>query len=165
MLSPATKSRRVQAVSLTLAFLVSLPVRAGVIPGRWEKVAAIAEETPIIVDLKNGDRIEGPFGELSPSELLLNYGSARAAIPKADVERITIRQKDSLANGSLIGAGTAAGIAGLVFGAQPPASDPILPLALLYTGVVAAIGAGLGALVDASEKRVVVLYEAPETSQ
>ena len=36
MLSPATKSRRVQTVSLTLAFLVSLPVRAGVIPGRWE---------------------------------------------------------------------------------------------------------------------------------
>lgn len=70
-----------------------------------------------------------------------------------------------MANGSLIGAGIGAGIIGLVAVAQPPASDPILPIALFYSGIAAAIGAGLGALGDYYEKRAVVLYKAPETSQ
>ena len=164
MLSPAANSRCAQAVSLMLVLLVSLPVRAGVIPGRWEKVAALAQETPIIVDLKNGDRIEGPFEELSRSELLLVYGSVRAAIPKEDIRRITIREDDFVDNGALIGAGIGAGIIGLVAVAQPPASDPILPIALAYSGIAALIGGVLGAITDATLKRIVVLYEAPETS-
>ena len=90
------KPYRIQAISLTLAGMRSLPVRAKVIPGRWEKAAAISVETPITVDLKNGDRIKGQFEGLSPSELSLRTHSTQAAIPRSEIHKITTPKLDGL---------------------------------------------------------------------
>ena len=148
---------------LTSAFIlvgiISLPARAEVIPGRWEKVIGLAVETLIAVDLKNGDRIQGKFKRLSPFELSLRTGSARAVIPRADIERILSRRADSRRNGTLIGAGIGAGVSALLFVPAEDWDDSGKASAVL-------IGAGAGALIGfiadtAKKKDVAVIYQAP----
>ena len=51
MMSMRMKTRRIQVVALALVGLVSLPARAGVIPGRWEKVSALAVASPVTTEL------------------------------------------------------------------------------------------------------------------
>ena len=99
------KPARIQTTSLALIGMLSLPIQAQVIPGRWEKALDLAAGQPIHVNLKNGDWIEGKFEGLSSSGLSLRTNSARAVIPRADIERITTREADSRRNGTLIGAG------------------------------------------------------------
>ena len=92
MTIPTMKSSRTQILTLILVGLISLPARAEVIPGRWEKVSDLDLEAPITVDLKNGDQIEGNFKGLSVSELKLEANSARAVIPKEDILTIATRK-------------------------------------------------------------------------
>ena len=109
---PTMKSCRIQIVSLILAGLISLPARAEVIPGRWEKVVALETASPITVELKNGDRIKGQFRGLSSSDLELLNAAGRALIPGADIQTITLPAKDGLGDGVLKGAAIGAGVAG-----------------------------------------------------
>ena len=60
MRAQTTKSIRIQIISLILAGLISMPAHAEVIPGRWEKVAALA--------VGIGARISGQFRGLSSSD-------------------------------------------------------------------------------------------------
>ena len=69
MICSTMKSCRIQLVSLILAGLVSQPTHAEVIPGRWEKVSDLELGTPITVELKNADQVEGDFEGLSESEV------------------------------------------------------------------------------------------------
>ena len=153
------KNSRTVAISLILVGLLAVPTRAQVIPGRWEKVAALSVEMPITVDLKNRDRIQGQFEGLSPSELSLRTHSARAAIPRSEIRRITTRDSDSLANGILIGAGAGAGIM-IPFAANPDADFSALGVAILV-GIAASVGTWVGLSIDAITKEEIVLYQAP----
>ena len=56
LLEVSMKNYRTVAIVWVLACLLVIPARAEVIPGRWEKLAALAIETLITVDLKSGDR-------------------------------------------------------------------------------------------------------------
>ena len=78
-------------IVLILIGLLAVPARAQVIPERWEKVGVLSVETPITVDLKNGDRIQGKFEGFSPSEPFLRTPSAQAAIPRSEIQKITKR--------------------------------------------------------------------------
>ena len=113
------KKSRTAVIVLILAGLLAVPARAQVIPGRWEKVAVLSFGTPITVDLKNGDRIQGKSEELSPSELFLRTHSAQAVIPKSEIQRVTTLEPDSRANGTLIGAGI-----GMIV-TLPPKTSPV----------------------------------------
>ena len=93
MRAQTTKSYRIQVVSLMLAGLISLPAHAEVIPGRWEKVSALDLGTPVTVELKNGDQVEGTFEGLSVSDVDVETHSARAVIPKADIQTIATQKK------------------------------------------------------------------------
>ena len=152
------RNYRTVAIVLILVGLLSVSAQAQVIPGRWEKIEALGVGPPIIVDLKSGDRLEGKFAALFPSELSLRNGSAQAAIPRADIRRITTREPDPLTNGILIGAGIGGGIAGAI----GPLSNDWHPgsrvlMALMGAGIGAAIGVGG----DALKNTDVVLYQAP----
>lgn len=155
------KPSRIQAISVTLVGILSLPVRAEVIPGRWEKIVQLAMATPITVDLKNGDRLKGYFEGLSESEIFLRTAAAGAGISKGDVERIFIRPDDSVDNGTVIGAAIGGGSVLIVADLQLPASDPIWPIALFYTAIATGVGAHIGYVVDANVKKQIVLYQAP----
>ena len=107
-------SVRIQIVSLILAGLISMPAHGEVIPGRWEKVSALELGTPITVKLKNGDQAEGNFEGLSASDVDVETQSARAVIPKADIQTIATQKKGGTANGArkgaIIGAAAGAGV-------------------------------------------------------
>ncbi len=114
MPTPTMKSCRIQFLTLLLAGLIAQPTHAEVIPGRWEKVSDLDLGTPITVELKNGDRVEGDFEGLSASDVDLETHSARAVIPKTDVQTIATQKKggagNGARNGAIIGAAVGAGI-------------------------------------------------------
>ena len=99
------QSCRMQIVSLILAGLILQPVRAGVIPGRWEKVENLDLGARITLELKNGDPLEGHFEGLSASGVDIETRSVRVVIPKEAIQTISIQPKDGLSNGAAIGAG------------------------------------------------------------
>lgn len=160
---------RIQAVSLILGGLISMPAHAEAIPGRWEKVEVLEMASPITVELKTGDRIVGQFRGLSSSDLELRSPAGRAVIPKTDIQVITRPSKDGLGDGAWKGAAVGAAVA---FGASligfairgtgGNADDSALE-GVVGVGVSAGIGAGLGIAVDAATKTDdIVLYKAPE---
>ena len=100
MRSSKMKSCRIQIVSLILAVLIFIPAHAEAIPGRWEKVSALEIASPIKVELKNGDRIQGQFRGLSVSDLELLSPAGWATIPRMDIQTITIPSKDGVGDGA-----------------------------------------------------------------
>ena len=168
MKSSTMKSYRIQIVSLILAGLISIPAHAEVIPGRWEKVAALETAPLIKVDLKNGDRISGQFRGLSSSDLELLNAAGRALIPRADIQTITLPAKDGLGDGALKGAAIGAGVAGglslIGIAFEPPGKRDVLALQalLLAVPVYAGLGALIGAVADETKTDDIVVYKAPE---
>ncbi len=169
MITPKMKSCRTQILSLILGGLIAQPAQAEVIPGRWEKVSALEMASPIVVELKSGDRIKGQFRGLSVSDLDLLSPSGWAVIPKSDIRTITSPSKDGLGDGAKIGAGIGAGIVvgavGIAAMAQNKGDAASAPMLMLILGGGAAgIGAGLGMIADAVIKTEdIVLYIAPGT--
>lgn len=166
MTNSRMQSYRIQAISLALAALISLPLQANVIPGRWEKVSALAVASPITVELKNGDRVKGDFGGLSKSNLTLATRSARAVIPKTDIQTVTIQPRDGLANGLQTGAAVGTAFVGAIAAAMVARGQGVKAAGvMLLIPAVAAAGAGIGGAVDAAmNARPIKLYEAAETS-
>ncbi len=174
MRSPTMKSCRIQIVSLILTGLISMPAHAEVIPGRWEKVSALDLGTPITVKLKNGDQVEGNFESLSASDVDVETQSARAVIPKADIQTIATQKKGGAANGArkgaIIGAaaGAGLGIAGMMMTPANRAGNKDLGeaqrLILFVPAVAIGIGTALGIVTGAVTKSdAIVVYKAPGT--
>lgn len=162
MLNLRMESCRTQFVFLVLVGLIALPMRAGVIPGRWDKVSQLESETPIIVYLKNGDRVQGHFTSLLESDLKVLVHRSSAVIPKADIQAITTRPNDDMADGACIGAGIGAGI--MYAMAANPGKDFSAGGKLYFTMIGAAIGAVVGAAADSTFKPTAnILYSAPRT--
>ena len=145
------QSYRLQIVSLVLAGLISQPVRAGVIPGRWEKVANLDLEARITLELKNGDPLEGHFVGLSASGVNIETRSVRVVIPKEAIQTISIQPKDGLGNGAAIGAAVGAAVGAGVSLADFAANGTgdltgagVVFYTLVFSGIATAIGAGLG---------------------
>ena len=165
MMIPTMKLCRIQVISLILAGLISLPARAEVIPGRWEKVSDLDLGTPITVKLKNGHQVEGHLQGLSVSELELETHSARAVIPKAEIQTVTTPAKDGLAEGAAIGTAIGAGFVGVVAAKWGLASalDTNAEGAFAFALISAGVGAALGIAADAAMKsEPIMLYEAPK---
>ena len=167
------KSVRIHIVSLILAGLISMPAHGEMISGRWEKVSALELGTPITVELKNGDQVEGTFEVLSASEVELGTHFARAVIPKADIQTIATQKKGGAASGARKGAiigvatGAAIGVGGLVYaGANRDGGENLRAEVFLFgiPAVVAGIGTALGIAVGAvTQSEAIVVYKAPGT--
>ena len=166
MMIPQMKSCRIQVFALVLAGLIAQPAHAEVIPGRWEKVSDLELRTSITVELKNGDQVEGHFKGLSASELELETHSARAMIPKADIQTITAPAKDGLAEGAAIGTAIGAGFVGVMAAkwGLGKGLDTSARGALVFALFAVGTGAALGIAADASNKSApITLYVAPGT--
>ena len=165
MTNSRMKPYRTQAIALTLASLIALPLRADVIPGRWEKVSILAVASPIIVKLKDGDRVKGHFEGLSATDVIVVSHFSRAVIPKKDIETISIQPEDGVGDGAGIGAGVGFGVGtGVALGLilKHGGGEGALAALLLLGGIGAGVGAGLGAAGDAATRPLeIVLYEAP----
>ena len=167
------KSVRIHIVSSILAGLISMPAHGEMISGRWEKVSALELGTPITVELKNGDQVEGTFEVLSASEVELGTHFARAVIPKADIQTIATQKKGGAASGARKGAiigvatGAAIGVGGLVYaGANRDGGENLRVEVFLFgiPAVVAGIGTALGIAVGAvTQSEAIVVYQAART--
>ena len=163
------KSCRIQLISMMLAGLISMPAHAEVIPGRWEKVSDLELGTPVIVELKSGDQVEGDIEGLSESDVDIETHSARAVIPKADIQTIITRKRGGVSegakNGALMGAsvGVALGLVTVFTSGSSDLTDQGLALMGGITiGLSTVIGTMLGAAAAAGTKReAIVVYRTP----
>ena len=170
MLSLRMESYRTQGVVLALVGLISLPLRAGVIPGRWEKVSQLEAGAPLTLEMKNGDRIKGHFMGLSESIFELLIHPSRAAIPRDDIQRITHHPRDGVGDGAgrgaLVGAGIGGGFGALLGTNDGGGAEGMMAIGAIGAGIGVLIGVGLGLVADAATKSpTAVVYEAPRISR
>ena len=148
-------------------FVGQLFAVAQVIPGRWDKVDALARGSQITVTLAGGDRTDNAFIRSDADVLvLLNGSGSEIRLAKSDVQTVTQRTQDPVRNGVLIGAATGFGVGFLglaAFNAKETASGPIWDgeSVGIYTSA-GLVGAGIGALtgliVDAGRSTTQLLY-------
>jgi hypothetical protein len=160
--------RRCCIGAVGIILLASSILNAGVIPGRWEKVAAENKGTNLIITLKGGERIEGFFKSLTADAIVVEPpGVGDRTIPRTAVAKIITADKRSgdLTNGTVIGAVVGASIVGVPLiivaaSGEMHGSDAggVILLLLLSTGIGALAGLGI----DAAVKGQVTLYEAPK---
>lgn len=153
MILQAMKSYRNQVLTLILVALIAQPLHAGVIPGHWETVSNLDMGTPITVELKNGDQVIGDFEGLSESGVDVETRSARAVIPKSDIQTIATQEQGGVGTsavmGATIGAAVGAGLP-LVALAQDGSGDMGSGGAALAVLLVAGVGAAIGSVVGAA---------------
>ncbi len=147
--------------TLALVFnglLVVATVRAGVVPGRWEKVQAEKPGTEMIITLTAGDQIRGAYQEVTPEGLLVTVDGSRRELPKSGITKVTTaeRRTGPLWNGPLIGA-AAGGLIAAIFGAVDDVKGDNAWIAI---PIVAGIGAAIGLGVDAAVQSRITLYKA-----
>jgi hypothetical protein len=105
-----------------------------------------------------GREVKGQILSLAPDQLTLEGGARAFAAP--DVNAITVRRNDSLANGALIGMGIGGGLAAVGCLASVESGDApwCLAAALVYAGLGAGIGVGVDALIPGKQ---IIAYRAP----
>jgi hypothetical protein len=156
------RTQKCLSVITMLLLLAESLQAAGVVPGKWAKVDALAAGTPIEIKLKSGDKIVCAFrGSEAQALVVSDLQGSEQRLRKEDVARITGTEayNDSVANGLGIGFGfgAALGLLGGLVCYQEGEPGAIIPLAAVLYG---AMGMGIGALVDYSIKGHEVLYEA-----
>lgn len=160
--------RRCFIGAVGLILFASSILNAGVIPGRWEKVAAENRGTNLIITLKAGERIEGLYKNLTDDAIVVEPpGGGDRTIPKTAVAKIVTADKRSgdLTNGTVIGAvvgGSIVGVPLIIFAASGDVNGSDAAGAIFLLFLSTGIGALAGLGIDAAIKGQVTLYEAPK---
>lgn len=151
------------ASSLTIGFLSVSSLAAAVIPGRWEKVADLQVGTPVVVELKSGDRAKAVIKHVGTQEITITDSEgAERQLPKEAVARIVTsgKVKDGLANGMLIGMGigTGAAVAAVAIATGGVSEECTVCGLAIFFGF--ASGWATGTAIDAIHQGPAVLYQA-----
>jgi small nuclear ribonucleoprotein (snRNP)-like protein len=107
----------------------------------------------------SGEIVKGKIEDLDREAMRLRGRSLGIA---SEVERIDVRESDSVRNGALIGFGIGAGIVALA--CATPESGCTAPLVAVGITFYGGAGAGLGALFDSMKKSTRTVYVAPLVS-
>ncbi len=137
---------------------------AGLIPGSWNQVAGLRPGSQIVVTLKGGDRFEGAFRALEPSDLdLTDSGGRDFRVARSDIGQIVARgERDDLTNGVLIGAGIGLGTALAILVGLASGDGYLLPSAKWGAPVFLSAVCGLvGVLIDRAHTDDQVVYVTP----
>ena len=153
-----------RSVAILVAALVPVAARAQTETSRWPALAPSGGVETVYVLDETGTETAGRLVRLTPDSLVLLVDGAERQFAAARVRRIQ-KRGDSLRNGALIGAVVGVGIGFLAGGIadcgrdDPDGGCPGTRVAavLVSTGVYAAIGAGIDALIPGRT----TLYEAP----
>ncbi len=162
-------SALVRALLVLAVPLAGVPVRAEVIPGRWEKLEQQRQNLPLIITLRSGERLKATYQGTTLDALLLRpFGGGETQIPKTDVLRIETVVGDGVGDGVLWGAGIAFGVVALgaviscAGGGPCEGSEGAAGQVAVGGPPAAAIGALLGLVIDGVHKKREVLYQAPQ---
>ena len=155
-----------------MILLMAAAVQAEVVAGRWEKMAALAPGSAVIVSIVGGERLECAFNKVEPEEILVNELNgkerrlAKVAILKIESAAVV---RDRLRNGILLGTliGAGGGIASMAVYGNSVTEGPVAwgdedAASYLFGGALVGggIGALAGALIDGSVKHREVFYRA-----
>ncbi|MFZ0430963.1 MAG: hypothetical protein WAO20_22805 [Acidobacteriota bacterium] len=131
------------------------------IPGRWDKVEALASGRGILVTLEGGERFECSFLSSNADSLAIREPErGERELPKSGIKKIETIENTSRGNlldGTLIGAAIGAGITGIMV-ASVDSGDRGAAAGVIALG--AGIGAGIGLACDAAVGAREVLYKA-----
>jgi hypothetical protein len=138
-----------------------------VIPGHWQKVAALPPDSHIVVALYSAERIECSYQSLTNVDLVVDdLSGSELRISRLDIVKVTSADpvRDSLWNGPLIGLGIGAG-AGALLGAVSHREEGFEIFsrgdeALIGAVVGGVVGATVGLVTDVVKKKPDVLYVA-----
>jgi hypothetical protein len=161
-----TASLGYQLVMLVLAILAPDALCAQGTTQSWPGLNTAGLSTVYVLD-DRGVEVSGTLVRLDPDSILLLIGGVEHRLEAARVRRID-RRGDSLRNGALIGAAVGVAMGLLAAGMSDcPGTDPGGGCAgtraaalVLSTGIYAAVGAGIDALVVGRT----TVYEAPTAS-
>jgi len=153
--------------AILVAMLVPVGVHAQEPASRWPALAASGGIETVYVTDDTGSETTGRLLRLTPDSIVLLVDGAERQFDAARVRRIQ-RRGDSLRNGAIIGAVVGVGMGLLAGGMADCAGDdpggdcPGMRVAavIVSTGVYAAVGAGIDALI----KGRTTLYEASPSS-
>jgi len=160
-------STRFTSGVLASMLLLTWPAAAGAQPDSVSlaelKPLAEASSTVTVID-SQGQRVRGTIVDAVRSQLSVRVGHEIRRFQAAEVRSVRLRKRDSPANGALIGASIAGGLAALMFLDNECHDDPVCYEAVaVYTGLGALAGLGIDALVR--DEVVVYPAGAPRTSQ
>ena len=109
---------------------------------------------------KSGREINGRLVELSADAVRILVGGKARDLPLTDVRRIDIERSDSLKNGAVIGAIVLGGWCALVCGQGLGTGPQLVPA----VAANAAVGALIGAGIDAGRRERTTIYPRPALS-
>jgi hypothetical protein len=135
--------------------------RSEVVAGSWEKVATLRPASPLVVTLKNGNRLAGGFKALALEALVLTDPIGQEfRIARSTVDSIVLQARDTLLDGALIGAGVGVGTAVATLAIAGSGEGYVLPSAKWGAPLLlSSIGALIGILVDRAHTRQEVIYQ------
>lgn len=145
------------ALAGLLISLFSTSTGAQQLAGSFEQLRVLVKEgDKVRVVDRSGREVQGAVTGLSSSSLTLMVTGGRQTFLESDVEAISQRRSDSLANGAKWGLAVGAGfgmLAGITLtSGYDNGSIALVPvLALAYGGMGAGIGAGLDALISSNQ--------------
>lgn len=163
-------------VSVPILVMAPLNASAQVVATSFKELQILVKpgETIEVTD-PSGRRTRGRLGQLSASSLELlvrkTGPDGRETFPQArlsepDVQQIRLERRDSLWNGTLIGLAVSAlpGAFLVAYGAQGAREGYSTGAEIVGSGIVLfGVGAGIGALVDASIiERTMIYYHVPK---
>ncbi len=156
---------RVCACALAL-LTAAAPASAQGIARSFEQLQLLVQagDTVTVRDAQ-GAETSGRITRLTDSALTIARGGASHDFGEADVTTIRQKHGDPLRNGALWGLGLGAGFAGLaiagICGAGVDGADGCGPIMLVAIPVYGAMGAGIGAGVDALISGQRLIFERP----
>jgi hypothetical protein len=140
-------------------------VEAQVVASSFDQLIVLVKpgDTITVVDVA-GREARGRIGDLSRDTLTVVTKAGPLQLGEADVARISQNRNDSLRNGAIIGAAAGAGygLAMLTLAAALDDGGGPIPISvvtgmIIFTGIGAAAGAGIDALITRRQ----VIYERP----
>ena len=151
-------------ILLTSLLLSPVTLAAQTTNSDWSRLTSVTTGSKLSVKLRNGKKIDGTLSNVSDTALTLLVKNTSTEVKRDDIRTVHTFNGNSATKATLIGLGLGAG-AGAVAGAVADGNDDgFEDLDNIATGVLAVLGAGVGALggflVGKSMKKRVLVYEA-----
>jgi hypothetical protein len=178
MIAALRRARRCVFGTMSMLLFVGVPfvANAQVVATSFQELQGLVKPGDTIeVTNAAGRKVKGRLGELTPSSLELlvrktapdgrETFAPQPRMSQSDVRQIRLEHRDSVWNGTIIGAAIGAApwlafgtYAAAVGGGSCGSDFNVCPAVALFVGP---IGAGIGALIDASKKKRDTVYVQP----
>ena len=159
-------TRRFATIVILLTSLLLSPVTlaAQTSIDDWSRLNSVVTGSKLSVKLRDGKKVDGTLSNVSDTALTLMVKNTSTEVKRDDIRTVHEVGGNSATKATLIGMGLGAGAGAIAGGVADSSGDDFEKLDNIATGVLAVLGAGVGALsgflVGKSMKKKVLIYEA-----